>query len=149
MPIPTRRDSSPPAAGASEIAWHAGAGALEIGARMSPQFEETAAREIRDYVLHRLPLGVYDPAQTRRPRVAVASFTIELLEYDPETAIAHAAGSVALRTDDGAKEQFLRVSLAIAPDGRIEEGAEVRAAYIVETNPDSGACKETAALANA
>ncbi|MGH8046346.1 MAG: hypothetical protein ACREKL_03795 [Chthoniobacterales bacterium] len=115
---------------------------------MSPAFEDTAEREIRDYVLTRANLGIYDPTQPKRPRVPVASFDIELLEFDEETSIAHAAGPVVLRGADGDVSQFLRVSVTVDPDGRIVEGSEFRAAYIVETNPENGACKETAALAN-
>jgi hypothetical protein len=116
---------------------------------MSLSFDEVAEREIHHYVINQARLGVYDPTQPRRPQVEVAAFTIELLEYDEETSIAHAAGSVVLRTPDGDSEQFLRVSLPVTPDGHIAEGAEPRAAYIVETNSENGACKETAALANA
>jgi hypothetical protein len=116
---------------------------------MSSVFEDTAEREIRDYVLTKASLGIYDPTQPRRPRVEVAAFEIELLEFDEETSIAHAAGPVMLRGENGDVSQFLRVSMAVTPDGRIAEGAEFRAVYIVETNAENGACKETAALANA
>lgn len=116
---------------------------------MSPQFEETARHEIHDYVLNKARLGIYDPAQPRRPRVEVTVFEIELLEFDEETSTAHAAGAVVLRAPGGDVEQFLRVSVSVDSEGRIADGAELRAAYIVETNPENGACKETAALANA
>jgi hypothetical protein len=72
-----------------------------------------------------------------------------MLEFDDETSIAYAAGPVVLRAPNGDVEQFLRVSVGISPEGRIVDGAELRAVYIVETNPENGACKETAALANA
>jgi hypothetical protein len=116
---------------------------------MSSVFEDTAIREIRDYVLTKAPLGIYDPLQPRRPRVDVAAFDVELLEFDEETSIAHAAGPVVLRGPDGDVSQHLRASIAVTTEGHIADGAEFRAAYIVETNPGNGACKETAALANA
>jgi hypothetical protein len=116
---------------------------------MPSVFEDTAEREIRDYVLTKASLGIYDPIQPRRPRVEVAAFEIELLEFDDETSIACAAGPVILKTVEGHVENHLRVSVALTPDGRIADGAEFRAAYIVETDSESGACKETAALANA
>lgn len=115
---------------------------------MSPVFEETAEREIRDYVLTKASLGIYDPAHPRRPRVPVAAFDVELLEFDEETSVAHAAGPVTLRGDNGDVNQFLRVSVAVNPDGHIVDASGFRAAYIVETNSENGACKETAALAN-
>jgi len=122
--------------------------AMKSHSLMSPNFEETAGREIRDYVLTKASLGIYDPAQPRRPRVDVAAFDIELLEFDEETSVAHAAGPVVLRGGNGDVSEFLRVSLAVNPDGHIAENAGFRAAYIVETNAENGACKETAALAN-
>jgi hypothetical protein len=116
---------------------------------MSSVFEDTAEREIRDYVLTKASLGIYDPVQPRRPRVEVAAFEIELLEFDDETSVAIAAGPVILKTADGNVENYLRVSVAVDAGGRIREGADFRAVYIVETNSENGACKETAALANA
>lgn len=116
---------------------------------MSDAFEQAAEAAIRDHVLTKVRLGIYDPLQPRRPAVAVVSFVIELLEYDEETALAHAAGPVVLRGPAGDVEQFLRVSVAADAAGAIPAGAEMRAVYVVETNPANGACKETAALANA
>lgn len=115
---------------------------------MSPSFEAAAERAIRAYVLNHARLGIYDPAQPRRSPVEVAAFEIELLEFDEETSTAHAAGPVTLRTGEGETSPFLRVSIAVGADGQVPEDAELRAVYIVETNPDNGACKETAALAN-
>ena len=116
--------------------------------------EPSAESAIRDFVLHRLPLGLYDAAQPVRPRLPVASFDLEVLEFDPEGALAHAAGPVVLRTADGDVEQYLRVSVGlelgdggcrIAPEGE----SRARAVYIVDLGSETGACKETAALANA
>lgn len=104
---------------------------------------------IRDHVLTKVRLGIYDPTQPRRPQLEVRSFAIEFLEVDEETSILHAAGPVVLAAPGGDVENFLRVSVKLDADGRIADEAEVRAVYIVETDPDSGACKETAALANA
>jgi hypothetical protein len=81
--------------------------------------------------------------------VDVVSFEIELLEFDPETSVAHVAGTVVLRGPDGDIDRHLRVSLPVDSHGRILENVDARAVYIVEIDPDSGACKETAALANA
>jgi hypothetical protein len=116
---------------------------------MSSSFDEVAEQEIRAHVLNKSRLGIYDPLQPKRPQVEVAAFIIDLLEYDEETSTAHAAGTVILRTSAGEREQYLRVSVNMHSDGRIVENADLRAAYIVETNPENGACKETAALANA
>lgn len=107
---------------------------------------------ILDFVRNRLALGVYDPAQIRRPKVEISSFQIELLEIDNADSIAHVAGPVVLRTPHGDIENFLRLSLAVRFDGDacwIPDGGIVRAAYVVETDHPNGACKETAALANA
>ncbi len=116
---------------------------------MPDTFEDSLEAAIRDHVLTRVKLGIYDPVQPRRPAVEVISFTIEVLEYDEEAGVAHAAGPVVLRSAAGDVEQFLRVSVPVDGAGAIPEGAEIRAVYIVETNPENGACKETAALANA
>lgn len=56
---------------------------------------------ISDFVRRRLALGIYDPAQIRRPKVEIASFQIELLEIDETDSVAHAAGPVVLRTPQG------------------------------------------------
>ena len=116
---------------------------------MSSSFDEVAEQEIRDHVLHKSRLGIYDPLQPKRLQVEVTAFTIDLLEYDEKASTAHAAGTVILQTGNGPKEEYLRVSVTVDCDGHIAEGAELRAVYIVETNPETGACKETAALANA
>ncbi|HEY8900866.1 MAG TPA: hypothetical protein VIM61_10690 [Chthoniobacterales bacterium] len=116
---------------------------------MSDAFEQAAEAAILDHVLSKLRLGIYDPLQPRRPAVEVASFEIQMLEHDEESLVAHAAGPVVLRGPAGEVEQFLRVSVPVDATGAIPDGAEMRAVYIVETNPENGACKETAALANA
>ncbi len=114
--------------------------------------EQSAEAAIRNFVLHGLSLAVYDPNQFRRPKVPVASFEIELLEFDEEEATMHAAGPVILKTAEGDVEQYLRVSVPVEIQGdecRIVEDSGFRAAYIVDLDSESGACKETAALANA
>lgn len=80
----------------------------------------------------------------------VVSFQIELLEKDDS--LVHVAGPVVLRTPQGDVENFLRLSVEvqfIEGTCHVPESAVVRAAYIVETDHPNGACKETAALANA
>jgi hypothetical protein len=114
--------------------------------------ETAVERTIRDFVLHQIRLGIYDPHQPRRPKVDVISFDIEMLELEEADGVAHVAGPVVLRGLDGSEvEQFLRLSVAVRLDGEkyvIPDDAQPRAAYIVETGHPSGACKETAALAN-
>ncbi len=109
--------------------------------------EDPAEIALRDFVLTRAPLGIYDPFQPRRARVPVQEFTVEFLEV--EAGIAHAAGPVVLRGPAGDVEKFLRISVPWDDSGVISPDAPVRAAYIEETDTESGACKETAALANA
>jgi hypothetical protein len=116
---------------------------------MAETFIDPVEEAVRDYVLTKIRLGIYDPIQPRRPRVEVRSFGIEFLEFDEESSILHAAGPVVLAAPAGDLENFLRVSVKLDADGHIPDDAEVRAVYIVETDPESGACKETAALANA
>jgi len=114
--------------------------------------EAATEAAIMDFVMNRMALGVYDALQSRRPKVEVGSFQIELLEIDEAAGIAHAAGPVTLRTPQGDVENHLRVSLEIRFDGDaclIRQDGIVRASYIVETDSANGACKETAALANA
>jgi hypothetical protein len=118
---------------------------------LSSAAELAAERAIRDYVLSELPLAVYDPLVFRRPRVPVADFVIELLEFDLEDRVAHASGPVTLRTDAGEVQTHLRVSIPVALDGgecRLEPERGCRAAYIVDLGSETGACKETAALAS-
>jgi len=117
-----------------------------------PVDEATMEAAIADFVMQRLPLGVYDPMQPHRVRTEVVSFQVELLEPDLEDGIVHAAGPVVLRTPHGDVENFLRLSVQIRLDGGevvIPDGGAIRASYIVETDHPQGACKETAALANA
>lgn len=109
---------------------------------------------IQDLVLNELPLAVYDPNQLRRQRMPVVSFDIELLEIDDESEplIAYAAGPVVLDTPGGKVENHLRVTVPIQCNGKdcqIANRDAIRAAYIVETNPELGTHKETLALANA
>lgn len=107
---------------------------------------------IVDFVTQRLPLGVYDPMQPHRVRTEVVSFKVELLESDLEDGIVHASGPIMLRTPQGDVENHLRLSLKIRFEGdacMIREDEAVRASYVVETDSANGACKETAALANA
>jgi hypothetical protein len=114
--------------------------------------EEAAEAAIRDFVLHQARLGIYDPMQPRRPKVDVVSFSIEMLEADETDPVIHAAGPVVLRGPAGDVERFLRMSIPVALEGDaclIAPDAAYRAAYIVETDPETGACKETIALANA
>jgi hypothetical protein len=114
--------------------------------------EEAAEAAIRDFVLHQVRLGIYDPMQPRRPKVDVVSFSIEMLEADETDPVIHAAGPVVLRGPAGDVERFLRMSIPVAFEGDaclIAPDAAYRAAYIVETDPETGACKETIALANA
>lgn len=113
--------------------------------------ESLAEETIRNYVLKDAPLGIYDPAHPRRMRVAVRSFEIELLEIDDD-GMAHAAGPIVLSAPAGELELFLRISVPIVFDGArcfVPDGSSVRAAYVFETDHPNGACRETAALANA
>jgi hypothetical protein len=117
---------------------------------ISPDREAAAEETIRNYVLNQAALAIYDPLQFRRPKAEVLSFEIEMLDFDDD--VVHAAGPVRLRGASGEVEQFLRVSVPLVFDGdscRVPEGAQVRAAYIVETDHPNGGCKETVALANA
>lgn len=114
--------------------------------------EQAVEAAIREFVLHEAKLGIYDPNHPRRPRVEVASFEVEVLEFDESDPVAHAAGAVVLRGPSGDVERYLRVSVPVTLNGegcRIVPDASYRAVYIVETDPETGACKETAALANA
>ena len=116
---------------------------------ITPDREAAAEETIRNYVLNQASLAIYDPLQFRRPKVEVLSFDVEMLEFDND--VVHAAGPVRLRGADGEVEQFLRVSAPLAFDGdacRVPKGAQIRAAYIVETDHPNGGCKETVALAN-
>ncbi|HEY8903340.1 MAG TPA: hypothetical protein VIM48_06515 [Chthoniobacterales bacterium] len=109
-------------------------------------------RAIRKFVLEDVKLGIYDPNQFRRPAVAVVSFEIEVLEWDGASSVAHAAGPVVLRPEEGEIENYLRISLTMeqsAEGWRVAAEPDLRAAYIVDMDHPSGACKETAALANA
>lgn len=121
----------------------------------SLKFEKSAANLIAEFVLQDLPLAVYDPNQPRRTRVLVTSFSIELLEFEEEEGrtIACAAGPVVLDTPAGAWENHLRLYVPLEASGqssyRIANPEDVRATYIVLTDAEIGACKETAALANA
>lgn len=120
----------------------------------SLNFKKSAANLISEYVLQELPLAVYDPNQPRRTRVPVTSFSIELLEFEEEQGqtIACASGPVTLDVPTGAVENHLRVYVPLEAAGsscRIANPEDVRAAYIVLTDSEIGACKETAALANA
>ena len=106
---------------------------------------------IERYVVESLPLGIYDPNQPKRARVPVVSFEVEFVEVEDD-GVAHAAGPVVLRTPKGDVEQHLRVSLPLAGtngDRYVADGVSARAVYVVLTNEENGACKETAALANA
>ncbi len=119
---------------------------------ISSDRETAAETAIRSFVLNEARLAIYDPLKSQRPRVPVASFEIELLEFDEQDPVAHAAGPVVLRGPRGDVEQFLRISLPIRFDGEIcliADPSAIRAAYIVPTEDPNGACKETAALANA
>ncbi len=112
--------------------------------------EQAVAQLLRDYVVSTLPLGIYDPHQSRRPRVPVSSFEVELLDLGDDGRVC-AAGPVVLRTDDGESEFYLRVTAPIAGtngDCHVADAAAVRAVYIVLVNAENGSCKETAALAN-
>jgi len=116
---------------------------------MAEVITDPVEEAIRDYVLTKARLGIYDPLQPRRPQVPVRSFQIEFLEFDEQNSVIHAAGPMVLGAPNGDIEQFLRITLTVGEDGQIPDSAEMRAAYIVETDPATGACKETAALANA
>lgn len=109
--------------------------------------EDRVAASIHEYVFHRVALGIYDPQKTLRPKVPVIAFEIEFLEIDEDN-VAVAAGSVTLRSENGGVEKFLRITVAVGDDGTIPEGTECRAAYIEVVDDETGACKETAALAN-
>ena len=109
--------------------------------------EEVAEAAVREFVLQRAPLGIYNPMHPRRPRVAVAAFEVEFFEI--EDGYAHAAGPVVLRDATGDVEKFLRVSFPWDGSGVISDDVAIRAVYVEETDPETGACKETAALANA
>jgi len=88
----------------------------------------------------------------RRPRVPVVAFAVELLEFDDQDAVAHAAGPVTLQAETGEVEQYLRVSVPVEivdDECRVVPDRGYRAVYIVDLGSDSGACKETAALASA
>lgn len=119
----------------------------------SLNFAESLSPAISRLVLEELPLAVYDPNQPRRVRVPVASFTIELLEKDEIDGrhLACAAGPIVLDTPEGPRENHLRLYIPLAQDGsswRIGDPQDIRAAYVVVTDEEVGACKETAALAN-
>ena len=117
-----------------------------------PVDEATLEAVVVDFVTQKLPLAVYDPIQPRRTRTEVASFQVELLERDLGDGMVHAAGPVVLRTPHGDTENFLRLSVQIRLEGGavvIPDDAVVRSSYVVETDHPHGACKETAALANA
>ncbi len=121
---------------------------LFMNAPANPSAEELVV----SYVLERLPLGIYDPNQPKRPRVPVVSFELEFLEEDVESGLFHAAGPVTLQTAEGETERHLRVSLPITETNgifSITDESRIRAVYVVLVNEDSGSCKETAALANA
>jgi hypothetical protein len=114
--------------------------------------EQEIERTIRRFVLEDVKLGIYDPNQFRRPAVPVVSFDVEVLEWDYASSVAHAAGPVVLRPEGGEVENYLRISLAMeqsAEGWRVAAEPDLRAAYIVDMDHPSGACKETAALANA
>lgn len=111
------------------------------------EYEDRIAAAFLDYVTTKAALGIYDPLNPRRPRVPVDSFKIEYLEIDDDQT-AHAAGTVILQGPAGSVEKFLRVSARVTDDGGISSESEIRAAYIEETNPELGTCRETAALAN-
>jgi hypothetical protein len=112
-----------------------------------PEFVDRVKAAFFAYVTTKAALGIYDPLNPRRPQVPVVSFNIEYLEIDDDMT-AHAAGTVILQGPNGDVEKFLRVSASVTADGGISPDAEIRAAYIEETNPALGACKETAAFAN-
>jgi hypothetical protein len=119
---------------------------------ISPAAEQSAESTIRDFVLRELPLAIYDPMLFRRPRVPVVAFAVELLEFDDQDAVAHAAGPVTLQAETGEVEQYLRVSVPVEivdDECRVVPDRGYRAVYIVDLGSDSGACKETAALASA
>jgi hypothetical protein len=108
--------------------------------------EDRLAQNVQQFVKNQLPLGVYDPARTRRPRVPVKHFEVEYLELDDS--ILHAAGPVTLDTSPEELTFHLRVSVPYYGDQAFQPEA-ARAAYIVELSSETGACKETAAIANA
>jgi len=113
--------------------------------------EDATETAIREFVLTKIRLGIYEPDRPRRPKMEVLSFAIELLEFDDTDGIAHAAGPVVLDAPDGASEHFLRISLPLQlseTSCTIPDNTEFRAAYIVDLDLPSGGCKETAALAN-
>lgn len=117
-------------------------------------FEAAVADVVAAYVRTELPLGIYNPLQPRRPRVEVADFTVELLDFEEDAGglFVNAGGPVVLRAPDGDLERYLRVSLRLTRDGgavRIADPAVARAIYVEETGHPNGGCKETAALANA
>lgn len=114
-----------------------------------PKTDSGLEDAIQEYVLSKVKLGIYDPTQPRRPSVKVASFEIELIEDDD--AVIHVAGPITLETPEGEVECYVRLSLpfALTDSGfYVREDIPIRAAYIVETDGKTGACKETAALAN-
>lgn len=108
--------------------------------------EDSVESALRDFVLHRTPLGIYTPLHPRRPRVPVVDFDVEFFEVDGD--LAHVAGPVTLRDESGVIERYLRVSLPWNGVGLIPDDIAIRAVYIEETDSETGACKETAALAN-
>lgn len=108
--------------------------------------EDSAESALRDFVVRHVPLGIYNPLHPRRPRVPVADFVVEFFEVDE--GVTHVAGPVTLRDESGEIERYLRVSVPWDGVGAIPPDAAVRAVYIEETDPETGACKETAALAN-
>ncbi len=123
---------------------------------MSPDFEEPIVQSVTEYVLNKLPIGLYDSTTPRRKKLKVVSFLVEVLDYtDGENPlIVTAAGPVMLEGEDGSRlENYLKVILQIdSADGQkfaVLENDAIRAAYIVETDAELGMCKEVAALANA
>jgi len=112
---------------------------------------DTASAAIHSFVITRAQLALYDPLQSRRPKLAVHSFTLEFLELDEDAHTAHAAGPVVLDSENGPVERHLKLSVPfIVEDGHftIPYAADYRAAYVEITNPATGACKESLALAN-
>jgi hypothetical protein len=106
---------------------------------------------VETFVREQVAIGIYDPNNPKRPKVPIIRFTIEFLESDEESQIIHAAGPVDLAAAQGSITQHLRISIPYRKQGKAValELDGIIATYIVETDPETGACKETAALANA
>lgn len=105
-----------------------------------------AQRVIHEFVTTKATLAIYDPERLQRPAVPVKSFSVEIVEYTPDDQLWHVGGTIVLAGPNGDVEEYLRFSAKVSDENGgtiVLDGA--KAAYIVETNSLTGACKETLA----